>query len=316
MISIIIPVYNSEKYLDKCIDGILTQSFSDFELLLVDDGSTDRSGNLCDEYAAKDKRIRVIHKENGGPSAARNTGSLASSGEYITFVDSDDYIDDDYLEILYNSLISNAADISTILITEIEEDEVPVKHTGDYDTIVLNGHEAILNLLYQKDLDTYTYGMLFKRQIILDNPFPVGRYHEDDFTTFKYFEDAEKIVVNKCIKYYYVQHASSIMHSGSSKIIRDEIDAANYLVEYFKDKDADLLKAAKSKKFSNYCQIVLKDVSIEACGQEEYDSIISYLKSEKRNVLFDKNTRFKNKAAAFLLYFGTGALKLAGSIFK
>ncbi len=105
MISVIVPVYNVEKYLDKCLKSILLQDFSDFELILVDDGSTDNSGKICDDFALKDSRIKVVHKENAGPSVARNVGTSVSKGEYITFIDSDDYVDRDYLSILYKSLI-------------------------------------------------------------------------------------------------------------------------------------------------------------------------------------------------------------------
>ncbi len=314
MISVIIPVYNTERFLDRCIGSILSQSYHDFELILVDDGSSDNSGEKCDEYALKDPRIKVIHKNNEGPSVARNAGSLASSGDYITFIDSDDFVDFDYLEILQRSLDANDTDISAVLMTEIDDGQEPKYDRCDFSTFVLSGYDALLNVLYQKDLDTTPCGMLFKRSLVIDNPFPAGRYHEDDFTTFKYFEAAGSVAVNKCVKYYYVQHISSIMHSGSSKIIRDEIDAADNLVRYFKEKDDTLLKAAKSKKFSNYCQIVMNSRSAETCGKDEYDSIIKYLKEERKNVLSDKNTRFKNKVAALILCFGSGALKLAGRL--
>ncbi len=313
MISIIIPVYNTEKYLTKCIDSILGQSFGDFELILVDDGSTDSSGAMCDSYALEDTRVKVLHKENEGPSVARNYGVSKAEGECVTFIDSDDFVGTDYLEILHSSMETYSADISAILMTEIDEGQAPTS-SGNGEVLLLNGYEALLDVLYQKNLDTTPCGMLIKKQIVLDNPFPPGKYHEDDFTTFRYFESADKVVINKCVKYYYVQHASSIMHSGSAKIIRDEIEAADNLVGYFEGKDDSLLKAARSKKFSNYCQIVLSDNAESCCSKEEYNSIINYLKEERFNVLSDKYTRFKNKAAALLLVFGIRPLKLAGKL--
>ncbi|WP_227166600.1 glycosyltransferase, partial [Enterococcus faecium] len=113
-ISIIVPVYKVEKYLRKCVDSILAQTFTDFEVILVDDGSPDNSGKICDEYAEKDNRVRVIHKENGGLSSARNAGIDVARGKYLGFVDSDDYIDEDMYEILYENLKIHDADISSV----------------------------------------------------------------------------------------------------------------------------------------------------------------------------------------------------------
>ena len=233
MISVIVPVYNVEKYLDKCVQSILFQTFTDFELILVDDGSTDKSCMMCDAYAEKDKRVFVIHKENGGPSVARNVASHQAKGDYITFIDSDDYVTLDYLQTLHDTLLETKAHISAVLMTEILENEKP-KEPSDKETIAtMSGQEALLNVLYQKDLDTTPCGMLFKKEIVLANPFPVGRFHEDDFTMFRYFEQAEKVSIIKQIKYYYVQHELSIMHQRTTKIIQDEIDASDNLEEYF-----------------------------------------------------------------------------------
>ena len=110
-ISVIVPVYNVEKYLTKCVDSIMNQTYKDLEIILVDDGSTDNSGKICDEYVKKDKRFKVIHKKNGGLSDARNVGIKNSTGEYLSFIDSDDYIDNDMIECLYNACIKNNADI-------------------------------------------------------------------------------------------------------------------------------------------------------------------------------------------------------------
>ena len=112
LVSIIVPVYNVEKYLERCLDSLINQTLKDIEIILVDDGSTDDSGNICDKYAKKDKRIKVIHKENGGLSDARNIGLSIANGRYLQFVDSDDFIHKQMIEILYNTIINNNADIS------------------------------------------------------------------------------------------------------------------------------------------------------------------------------------------------------------
>jgi glycosyltransferase involved in cell wall biosynthesis len=128
-ISIIVPVYDVEKYLKKCVDSILNQTFKDFELILVDDGSPDNSGAICDQYAEKDSRVRVIHKENGGLSDARNAGIEVARGKYLGFVDSDDFVNEDMYKQLYTSIIENNADLSICGIFDLYEGKTPIKKT-------------------------------------------------------------------------------------------------------------------------------------------------------------------------------------------
>ena len=112
LISVVVPIYNVENYIKKCVDSILSQTYKNLEIILVDDGSPDNCPQICDEYAQKDNRIKVIHKENGGLSDARNAGIDISKGKFITFIDSDDYIEKDYVEVLYNSIKENASDMA------------------------------------------------------------------------------------------------------------------------------------------------------------------------------------------------------------
>lgn len=314
MISVIIPVYNSEKYLNKCVDSVVSQTFSDYEIILVDDGSTDDSCRICDQYNKAHDNIVVLHQKNGGPSVARNEASKMARGEYITFIDSDDYVTNDYLETLYSGLILNDADISSVLMTEITEEEKPNIRNKSLDVFVMTGREALLDVLYQKNLDTTPCGMLFKRQIVLDNPFPIGRYHEDDFTMFKYFESAVKVVICKQIKYFYVQHESSIMHVKSDKIMMDEIDASENLVKYFSRADYNLQRAAESKKFSNYCQILGKYKNLKKYHPEIYSNISTFLHDSKWGILKNKECRVKNRIAALILILGENAFLIAGRI--
>ena len=312
MISVIVPVYNVEKYLDKCVNSILSQTYRDFELILVDDGSTDKSGIICDEYAEKDSRVVVIHKKNGGPSEARNEGVHTAEGELITFIDSDDFVTDDYLYVLEKTLFDSRADISAVKIKCIADGERIIPRKKKLKTKEISGREALLNVLYQKDLDTTPCGMLFRKRIVQQNPFPEGKYHEDDYTMYKYFEQASTVVIILDIKYYYIQRQGSIMHQKTDRIIMDEIEAADSIETYFSCKDNDLQKAAKSKKFSNYCQVVCENSSDKLIKIELYEKLRKYLNKEKMRILLDKNTRLKNKVAALLLLlFGIGVLKKA-----
>ena len=314
MISVIVPVYNAEKFLDKCVNSILEQTYRDYELILIDDGSTDNSGVICDYYSSQFEFVIAIHIPNGGPSLARNEGVKKANGDYITFVDSDDFVSFDYLETLYSTLVENNADISSLLIKRVKENEKPVLGRKPYETVLISGNEAVLNILYQKNLDTTPCGMLFKKWIVRENPFPEHKFHEDDYTVFKYYECARKVALTFCAKYFYVQHNTSIMHMCSERVLLDELDAADYMVDYFKNKNDLLYRAALSKKFSNYCQVLIKCSSLKIIGVDTYLRVTSFLNMYKMNVIKDRNTRFKNKIAAVLLFISPKILAVIGRL--
>ena len=164
LISVIVPVYKVEKYIHKCVDSILTQTFPDFELFLVDDGSPDNCGKICDEYAEKDNRVIVIHKENGGLSDARNVAIDRAKGDYLTFIDSDDYVSENHLETMYNALTETDSDIAIANITSFSEDKYndefyrPVKTRK-----MLQGKEAVFSTIYRPCAQT----KLYKRYVFL-----------------------------------------------------------------------------------------------------------------------------------------------------
>lgn len=302
MISIIVPVYKVEKHIDKCIVSILNQTYSDFELLLVDDGSPDKCPEICDDYAKIDGRIRVIHKKNGGLSDARNTGIKEAKGTFVTYIDSDDYIARDYLETLLGLISEYDADIAVTGIHVMNEGaDIPDVNNGRF--FCYTGMEALENMLYQNNLDTSACAILLPIEIAKNNLFPEGKYHEDDLTTYKYYAEADKVAVTTKPQYFYVQHSESIMHSFGQVNI-DELDAADYLVKFFANNYPKLTKGAVSKKFSSYCQVAL---SVPENIQKElhiYERINKFLTSNSCDVLFDKKTRLKNKVAALAVALG------------
>lgn len=312
MISVVVPVYNVEKYLDKCVQSILAQTYEDFELILVDDGSLDKCPLLCDEYARKYKKIRVLHKKNGGLSDARNAGTAIASGNYITYIDSDDFISKDYLENLFYMLKKNNADISVTGIESFFEGE-DIKTKSESKTYIYSGREALKKMLYQDTLDTSACAMLLPIDIAKKYPFPVGKYHEDEFTTYKFYSSAERVAVSTKKQYFYLQRTGSIMHVfGKSSM--DELDAADNLVEFCKDNYPDIVPAAESKKFSDYCQVLLSNTDFEKKYSETFIRIKEYLISKRKQILFDKNCRKKNRVAALLLLGGVPVLRKANWI--
>lgn len=298
MISVIVPVYKVEKYLDKCIQSILNQTYRDFEIILIDDGSPDNCPRMCDTYMKKYSCIKTYHKKNGGLSDARNFGVNHANGEFITFVDSDDYVSPDYLETL-NGLIKNykcnIAVTGIDIVTECEK----ISKRSEQKIYVYTGIQALEKMLYQDTLDTSACAMLLPIEIAKQNPFPIGKYHEDELTTYKYYSSVNKVVVTSSKQYFYVQRSGSIMHVfGKSGL--DELDAADNLVEFCRKNYPELVQAAMSKKFSDYCQVLLSSKELKKVYPEAYIRICNYLDESKYKIVKDRKCRLKNRVAALL----------------
>lgn len=235
LISVIVPVYNVEKYLERCLDSILRQTYTNLEILVIDDGSKDNSGKICDEYEAKDSRIKVIHKINGGLSDARNAGLKIATGEYIGFVDSDDYIADDMFETLYNLSENNSADISIVSFYEIYKDKI-IGVRNDKTLTKMTKEEALKELLIDTNIQSYAWNKLFKKELFEGLNFPVGKNFEDIATTVLLFEKAENVVVLQEPKYYYLRRDDSIIGHRNSKTYIDYLEVIYDKYMYLKDK--------------------------------------------------------------------------------
>ena len=213
LISIIIPVYKVEKYLEKCIKSVLSQTYKNLQIILVDDGSPDNCGNICDDYARVDNRIEVIHKANGGLSDARNVGLKAARGEYIGFVDSDDYVSNEMFENLYNTLISNDVDVSICNFYIVIDNKNIIKN-ADNGVKIYNKLEILKEILLDKKIQSYAWNKLYKRELFKDIEYPVGKKYEDIGTTFYILEKCSKIAVSGSPEYYYITRGDSIVDSN------------------------------------------------------------------------------------------------------
>ncbi len=246
VISVIVPVYNVELYLDRCIQSILAQTFKDFELILVDDGSPDNSGAICDAWEKKDKRIKVFHKENGGLSDARNFGVKESSAPYVAFIDSDDYISENYLSYLYELLKSNDADVSMCRFISTSANSFNEINKNDEENIieVLDRREACIRTCIDVQF-CVAVCKLYKRDYLLSFPFPKGHMHEDTATVGKLLYCADKIAAGSKILYAYYQNPNSIVHSPSPKRREDQLWAVTENALYFTEKkESEIAKAA------------------------------------------------------------------------
>ena len=211
-ISVIIPVFRTEKYLEKCIGSVMAQTYEKLEIILVDDGSDDKSGEICDSFAKKDSRIRVIHKDNGGLSSARNAGLEASGGDYIAFVDSDDYINSRMYEELMSAL--DGADISICGYYTVNS-KGETNHSAYSEKTVLSKDEALRELFRDEKIKNHVWNKLFKKELFSSVSFPEGRIFEDILTTYKLFEKAEKIACIPYSGYYYCDRDGAISKNAS-----------------------------------------------------------------------------------------------------
>lgn len=237
-ISVIVPVYKVEPYLRRCVDSILAQTFTDFELILVDDGSPDNCPAICDEYAAKDRRVCVIHQENGGLSAARNSGidwAFANSdSQWLCFIDSDDWVDKHYLEYMYRAVTENHVSVCRCCLKSFSDrDQVP-GYFGEYSATVLPIERGYL--LENTIGNVCAPAKLYKKELFQTVRFPVGKLHEDLFTTYQVLFKIDKIaIINHELYFYYINEVS-ITHSIWNARRLDEFEAFEQQLQFFKDK--------------------------------------------------------------------------------
>lgn len=214
LISVIVPIYNVEKYLDRCVDSIINQTYKNLEIILVDDGSPDNCPQMCDDYAKKDSRIKVVHKENGGLSDARNAGMKVATGEYVSFIDSDDYISLDFYEILLQTMIDNDSDIVECGVVKFYENGKFDEYSDDQMIKNFNTVDGLEGLINENSFHQYVWNKLYKSNIALDIPYAVGKLNEDEFWTYQIFGKAKKVTRIYKTMYYYFQRGSSIMGNG------------------------------------------------------------------------------------------------------
>ena len=211
MISVIVPVYNVEKYITRCVSSLLAQTYDDLELLLVDDGSKDRSGKICDSLAEKDERIRVFHKENGGLSDARNYGLERIKGEYVTFVDSDDYVGPDYLRILYEMIQEEGCEVSIVRFKEVSCEDLRLTDSED-SRVFMDEETAMKEMLAGKKFGVSACGKLYRSSDFRDARFPKGKRYED-LLAIPYIMAGKKCCFSSSEQYYYYMREGSIVHT-------------------------------------------------------------------------------------------------------
>ena len=235
LVSVIIPVYKVEAFIRECVDSVINQSYKNLEIILVDDGSTDRCPEICDDYALKDSRIKVIHKENGGLSDARNAGMKIATANYWCFVDSDDVCYEKMIDILMKPMIED----ETLTMSACTY----TKFSGNWNNIFADKNtyftEQIEPLSYmeKEDLWIVAWAKIYKKDLFNDIKYPKGRFHEDEFTTYKLLFNSQTIAYTNAPFYFYRQREGSIMSKNSFKRIIDTYDALKERIVFFSERN-------------------------------------------------------------------------------
>lgn len=308
-ISVIIPVYNVEKYLDKCIKSVIAQTFSSLEILLIDDGSTDNSGAMCDSYALNDARIRVIHKQNGGLSDARNRGIEEASGHYLSFIDSDDYIEPDMMETLYNNIVKECAEVSMCGIYGVYADRIQRVWPED-EYHVLSGAQAAAMALEGTKVSVNAVNKLYKREVFDKLRFPVGKLSEDAFIMIKLLAGVEKAVLDTRPKYFYVHRGDSITTSHYRAKDMNVIEAYSENLDFVMTYYPEFREQAEFRFFWSHFYVLDKMLNTDSYVKDEnFKNIVSVLRKNYFKILGNKYTGRKRKIAMTGLMLSSGLYK-------
>lgn len=252
LISVIIPIYKVEQYLDRCLESVTNQSYKNMEIILVDDGSPDNCPVMCDTWAKKDARIKVVHKENGGLSDARNAGLKIATGDLIGFVDSDDWIAPEMYERLARSINDDQSDVAACAVEMIWEDDTPGRLLTVQENCTLGRSEAQLALMNETKLKQPVWYKLYKKSVIEGIPFEVGKQHEDVYWSYQVIGNAHHVSIIDYIGYYYLQRQDSIMGNNTYTVKRlDALEAVEQRYQYIANEFPELERLAKRSVVAN-----------------------------------------------------------------
>ncbi|MGP4106338.1 glycosyltransferase family 2 protein [Virgibacillus sp. L01] len=315
-ISIIVPVYNIELYIGKCLDSIIKQTFTDFEVIVVNDGSTDESGVICDEYAGRDKRIKVLHKGYGGVSSARNAGVETASGDYIGFVDGDDYIDVNMYKCLYTLCQKQNSDISICHLGREIKGKL-VNRTNEEFTEEMDNVEAMKQLfkgvLYRFSL----CNKLFKKNCFDQICFPEGRIHEDLSTTYKLFSKANTVFFINYTGYIYVKRNNSILSSDYYEKRLDAFVGWDEILPFMK-KHYPQLSEETNACFTYVCvdhiYYILNQVEDKKEREKYLRSVRTYVRKYYKQIRGNGTVAVNCTLITTILYYNVKLLILANSV--
>ena len=302
LISVILPIYNVKLYLTKCMESLFAQTYKNLEIIMVDDGSTDGSDELCDTYKSKDDRICVFHKKNGGLSDARNYGIERATGEYITCIDPDDYVDKDYVDYLYH-LITKYHTKMSICQHRVVFDNGKIEEKGNIGDEVLSNKRCIERMLYHDVIDTSAWAKLYHKSLFETVKYPVGRLFEDIATTYKLMLQCTKIAIGYESKYNYIIRSDSIVNGKFNPKKLDLLEMTDNMgkdvMEVYPDLKSGVLRRRVYARFSTLNQML----SVQGYD-EERKRIITFIDKHSAELLLDAKVPKRDRFAIRLLKFG------------
>lgn len=294
LVSCIIPVYNASQYLHRCIDSVLAQSYSNLEVVLVDDGSTDNSGAICDEYASKCDNIRVHHLENGGASLARQYGLKASLGEYVSFVDSDDYISPNYIQVLLTLVKQHDVPIAACNVTRTQPGEMPQWPTTSQKSQLLN-FEELMPRFFKYEFWGFP-GKLYKRKLFDTIEFPHATLSEDYMVMTQIFSNTRYLAVTDSALYAYEYHSSSLSHTALSSRAFEEFENVTWVLDYVDEHFPEYMPNALSNAVETCVKLYMrKPLDKKHQYSAQFNNILTFLRNRRRaikiNSFIPKNVR-------------------------
>ena len=310
LISVIVPVYNVAEYLDQCLDSIVNQSYRQLEILVIDDGSTDDSGNMCDRWAERDERIRVVHQPNGGLSAARNTALDMMTGELVIMVDSDDLLHPEAVTILLRTMQEFQADVVLTDFVSFYGNDIKWCDTAstDLNPRSYNTEEALMAIYYQQGVSNSSCGRLFKASLFDGVRYPVGQFYEDLAIIYPLYQRSNRVVKIDVRLYGYRQRTDSILGRFSPERAA-VIDICENLERQVQEDNNKLLPAVRSRLLSAYFNILLLSQQDSSSRYDQLaDRCWNGIKRLRSHCLIDGNVRLKNKAGIIASYLGRNCL--------
>lgn len=301
LISVIVPIYNVEKYLARCVDSMVNQTYKNLEIILVDDGSPDCCPQMCDDYAEKDSRIKVVHKKNGGLSDARNAGMAVATGEYISFIDSDDYVSDDFFECLLDVMNKENSDIAECSVVKLYEDNRFDEFSDDLSVKTYDTQDAMSALIAENPFHQHVWNKLYKTELVKDIPYAVGKLNEDEFWTYQVFGIANKVSKLNKTMYYYFQRNSSIMGVGYNIRRLDALEGKANRQKYIENNFPELSTQAKIDLYGS-CMFAYQSVLKFMSGADKKKALELIRKYRKMyNLSFDE-IKLADKSARKYFY--------------
>lgn len=297
LISIIIPVYNASNYLEKCLKCVINQTYKKIEIILIDDGSTDNSGEICDDFSNIDKRISVLHTKNKGQSSARNLGLKKAKGKYISFIDADDYVENDFIEYLYKNLIEQNVDISACGFSMVYDDGTVVNKNKKNIKMKMNRKESLKYLIINGYISDSPCNKLFKKALFTDILFPVNKVYEDRRILPILFNKCNLVYYDSTVKYFYMQHQNSTTHNYNKiyQMIEATVERKKFIDNFY----PELKKYTSQDLILAY--LIVSNVLILKNDTNKYYNLHSELKYTIKNEKYTyRKLQFIKKIQAFI----------------